>query len=69
MSAPLYAYGSEPFPFHDSGCPCARHCGNCLADLDGLNGPARPPRARYCCDHCKGQAARGRAFDRYMERQ
>lgn len=58
--------GNQPENYHDATCPCPRHCGNCLADLDVFR---RPVRARYCGDHCKGQALRGRAFDRFMERQ
>lgn len=72
-TATLFLYGddtgNEPTAYHDTQCTCVRHCGQCFRDLDAHGGVNAGPRARYCGRHCKGQAARGRAFDRFMQSQ
>jgi len=80
MAETAWLYDDPSVGYHAAGCPCPRHCGNCLTDLDQVRGDQRrlallgrlhgsvlPLRARYCCDHCKGQAKRFRAGSRRMD--
>jgi len=77
MIAAAWTYGDPSIGYHDPACPCPRHCGNCLEDLDRIRGDQRklaltgrlcgivlPLRARYCSPYCQGVAKRDRALDR-----
>lgn len=77
----IWMYDDPAAGYHAWNCPCPRHCGYCLEDLDEIravqqrmideHSPAAPEkpldvRARYCSRHCQRQAAAGRAFDRRL---
>lgn len=44
-TAPVYLYGDTESDWHDSTCPCERHCRNCGYELTGR-------QRKYCSDYC-----------------
>jgi hypothetical protein len=60
----VWLYGVAGSNYHDQACKCGHHCQNCHENL--LTAAYPNPATRYCSDHCKGQAKRGRARGRAL---